>query len=56
MVAGKYWIFTGDTVMVLSPSNIINPLNLVSHLYNLQTLTAIVAVRAGVSCLGAKTS
>jgi hypothetical protein len=55
-------MFTEDTVMVLSPSNIINPLTLASPLYNLQTFTAIVAVRAGVSCIvgstciGAKTS
>jgi hypothetical protein len=62
MVAGQYWIFTEDTVMVLSPSNITNPLTRASPLYNLQTLTAIVADRAGVYCIvgstckGAKTS
>jgi hypothetical protein len=40
MVAGQYWIFTGDTVIVLSPSNTINPLTLASPFCNLQTLTA----------------
>ncbi len=34
MVAGQDWIFTRDTVIVLSPSNIINHLTLASPLCN----------------------